>query len=326
MNANNVLIVGGLGYIGFHTAIKFLKCGYNVIITTRKKINDDYLILTKYNKCTIITVDYDSAFINGNFQKILINYNITIIIHCAGEKSMINSWIEEKQFIEKNVNFTKNLLNVLTPKIKNFIFLSTSMVYGDNIKGVFKENDLTVYKNPYAKSKIEQENLLKNDIKGLNIVILRCFNPIGMSEEYLKKSLIKNDTIIPTILNCIKENKPFNIYGNNFNTKDGTTIRDYVDINDVVDCIYKSYQNIQTKSNTYNIWNIGSGKGYSIKELIEILEKITQESIKINYLEARKGESPILIANMEKTKKDLDFSSLIPLSETLKNVVKLFLK
>ena len=75
MNANNVLIVGGLGYIGFHTAIKFLKCGYSVIITTRKKINDDYLILTKYNKCTIITVDYDSAFINGNFQKILINYN-----------------------------------------------------------------------------------------------------------------------------------------------------------------------------------------------------------------------------------------------------------
>ena len=200
------------------------------------------------------------------------------------------------------------------------------MVYGDNIKGVFKENDLTVYKNPYAKSKIEQENLLKNDIKGLNIVILRCFNPIGMSEEYLKKSLIKNDTIIPTILNCIKENKPFNIYGNNFNTKDGTTIRDYIDINDVVDCIYKSYQNIQTKSNTYNIWNIGSGKGYSIKELIEILEKITQESIKINYLEARKGESPILIANMEKTKKDLDFSSLIPLSETLKNIVKIFLK
>ena len=76
----------------------------------------------------------------------------------------------------------------------------------------------------------------------------------------------------------------------------------------------------------YNIWNIGSGKGYSIKELIEILEKITQESIKINYLEARKGESPILIANMEKTKKDLDFSSLIPLSETLKNIVKIFLK
>ena len=98
---------------------------------------------------------------------------------------------------------------------------------------------------------MKKKNLLKNDIKGLNIVILRCFNPIGMSEEYLKKSLIKNDTIIPTILNCIKENKPFNIYGNNFNTKDGTTIRDYIDINDVVDCIYKSYQNIQTKSNTY---------------------------------------------------------------------------
>ena len=197
---------------------------------------------------------------------------------------------------------------------------------GDNIKGVFKENDLTVYKNPYAKSKIEQENLLKNDIKGLNIVILRCFNPIGMSEEYLKNSLIKNDTIIPTILNCIKENKPFNIYGNNFNTKDGTTIRDYVDINDMVECIYKSYQNIQTKNNTYNIWNVGSGKGTSVKELVEMLEQITKKSIKINCLEARKGESLTLIADMKKTKKDLYISSLIPLSETLKNVVKLFLK
>ena len=200
------------------------------------------------------------------------------------------------------------------------------MVYGDNIKGVFKENDLTVYKNPYAQSKIEQENLLKNYIKNLNIVILRCFNPIGMSKEYLQNSLIKNDTIIPTILNCIKEDKPFNIYGNNFNTKDGTTIRDYVDINDMVECIYKSYQNIQTKNNTYNIWNVGSGKGTSVKELVEMLEQITKKSIKINCLEARKGESLTLIADMKKTKKDLYISSLIPLSETLKNVVKLFLK
>ena len=147
-----------------------------------------------------------------------------------------------------------------------------------------------------------------------------------MSKEYLQNSLIKNDTIIPTILNCIKEDKPFNIYGNNFNTKDGTTIRDYVDINDMVECIYKSYQNIQTKNNTYNIWNVGSGKGTSVKELVEMLEQITKKSIKINCLEARKGESLTLIADMKKTKKDLYISSLIPLSETLKNVVKLFLK
>ena len=298
----NVLITGGLGYIGSHLAYQLLVNGYQVIIIDRdiqKKIKN-YNILNQFP--LFHCIEGDLLFLNIN--AICYTYHIDTIIHCAGRKNFIEAFSQPHLYIQDNINITQNIINYTKNNIhiKNFIFISTCMVYQNNLDMIDKENLNLSPTHPYALSKFMEESILKEQLKELNLCILRCFNPIGCHHLVgLGEDVNQSSTISSAIIkSMLSEDKIFNIYGNQFNTIDGTPMRDYFDINSIFDFIKIWFEYINLQSKSFEIFNIGSGHGTTVIQLLETFEKYGKNHLIRNYIEQRCAESTHIVANINK--------------------------
>ncbi len=319
------MITGGTGYIGSHTALNLLQRGYDVLIidsninSSQKVISNINFILKKLDLDLIGNLIFnkgdirDYFFIENIFKNCIENNSpINAVIHFAGLKSVAESKIKPLNYWDVNVAGTINLLKIMEKyNCKNLIFSSSACVYGEKNKPPFKESLMPRPVNPYAKSKLCVETILEDFIKSnknnWRIINLRYFNPIGSHHSGLlgEDPLNIPNNIFPLILNAYINKEKLFIFGNDWPTKDGTCIRDYIHVEDVVEGHIKALES-NLKFGFYS-FNLGTGQGTSVLELIKTFEKVNNIKIKYKFSKRRDGDTAILIADNSLAKKKLNW-------------------
>ena len=310
---NNILITGGAGYIGSHVAERLIKDKFKVFIIDNLSTGSKKLI---NNKATFYKLDITQT---NQVKNILLSRNIDTVIHLAGKLNVLESENHPELYYKNNVQGTKSLLDACKNSFVNtFIFSSSCTVYG-NKKKFFKENSKKFPISYYGKTKLECENLIKNYFKG-NFCILRYFNVAGSSASKKIGQINTNDQLFKKLTSEVLKKKPvFNIYGFDYKTKDGTCVRDYIHINDLVDVHLKVLKKLNC-TNKSTIINCGYGYGYSVLQIIKEFMKFTKnKTVTINYLKKRKGDVEIAVANVSKLKKYLYWK---PRFNNLKKIIK----
>ena len=310
-----ILVTGGAGYIGSHIVEKLIKLKKKVIIidnlsTGHKKLINKKAIffkkdITKFNE------------INHSISK----HKISSIIHLAASLSVGESQKKPNKYKKNNVLGTKNLVKIaIKNNIKNFIFSSTCAVYKDGLKVVNEKSKLSP-KSVYGKTKLRGERLITTLLKSkkTKFAILRYFNVAGASESKKIGQVTKGDQLFKNLAIASKSKKPkINVYGNSYNTKDGTCIRDYIHVSDIAKIHILALKDISRKKKSI-ILNCGYGKGISVLQAIREFEKQIKKKITINFMPKRKGDMEMIIANNNKIRKLLNWKVK---KNNLKRIVK----
>ena len=316
---NNILVTGGAGYIGSHIIELLVKKKFKVFIYDN--------LVTGYKKL----INKKAVFIEGDIKnsKLLIktinDNNINSIIHLAGYLNISEGQKNKKKYYKNNVIGTLNLVKACkNSTVKNIIFSSSCSIYG-NIKGSVSEKNIPKPKSYYAFTKYKSEEIIKKYGKKFNFKygILRYFNVAGASPSgkigEIEKSyghLIKNLAIQST-----KLRPKVDIFGNNYNTKDGTCIRDYIHVSDLADIHILALKKISSSKKSL-ILNCGYGKGYSVKEIVEIFKKI-KKGVIVTYKKKRIGDVAQIYSDNSKLKKILKWKPKFNNIQTiLKSAIK----
>ena len=285
-----ILVTGGTGYIGSHTVVDLLNHGYDVVILDNysnskpEVLNRIYRITCKKPRFYFADIqDYETM------KKVFQQEKITDIIHFAGLKSVAESVEKPDLYFANNVGGTKVLLRLMDEfKVTNLVFSSSATVYGVPDHVPLKESDkVGGCTNPYGQTKLDIEYLLKDyaaEHKDANIAILRYFNPIGAHSSGLigeDPNGIPNN-LMPYITQVAVGKRPhLNVYGNDYNTPDGTGVRDYIHVVDLARGHLCALKKLEEKPGLV-IYNLGTGKGTSVLELVAAFEKAN--NIKIPYI------------------------------------------
>ena len=314
----NILVTGGAGYIGSHTCVKLLDTGFNVIILDNLS-NSNPNVIERIEKIANKRVKlYVGDIRNHNILKKIFSENrIDCVIHFAGLKSVNESCINPILYFDNNVSGTISLLKFMEKvSVKNFIFSSSATVYGNESSPPYDESMPTgKVCNPYGRTKYFIEEILKDIYKAndsYNITILRYFNPIGAHKSALlgENPVGIPNNIMPYISQVAANKLPtLTIFGNDYNTPDGTCVRDYIHVVDLACGHLKALEKTINSSGSFNIYNLGTGKGYSVLELLHTFEKVSGQKIKFKFGPRRKGDLPIVYASTKKAEKDLKFKA-----------------
>ncbi len=320
-----ILVTGGSGYIGSHSILKLLKKNYEIISldnysNSSSKIYNNIQSLTK-KKINFIKGDLRDSKI---LRKIFSNFKIEAVLHFAGLKSINESYQKPFDYFSNNLMGSVNLINEMcNANINKILFSSSATVYGNNHPLPWKEDlKLNLPSSPYAQTKILVEDFLSSKFLANNewsIGILRYFNPVGskISGSIQISSNKEFNNLIPSILKVLKnETEYLSIYGNDYDTHDGTGVRDYIHIDDLVDGHISALKYIE-KDKGFNIWNLGRGSGYSVLEIVREFEYIIGKKIPYRFMPRRKGDISEYWADVTKSKKDLDWHS----KKSLRNMV-----
>lgn len=322
-----ILMTGGLGYIGSHTCVETLNAGYEVIAIDNLS-NSQIEVKNNIEKITNKNIKFYKGDVRDEklLNEIFNNNHIDVVIHFAGLKSVGESGKMPLNYYDNNIGSTITLLKVMKEhEVKRIVFSSSATVYKDNgINPVTEESELGNGTCPYARTKLYIESILKDVYESDNtfsIVILRYFNPIGAHPSGLigeNPNGIPNN-LVPYITQVASKKLDFlKVYGNDYNTKDGTGIRDYIHVCDLANghlcAIKKAMENQGVK-----IYNLGTGKGYSVLDVINAFEKVT--GIKVNYkiVERRKGDIAISYSDPTKAYKEMNFKTTRCLEDMLKD-------
>ena len=297
----NILITGGAGYIGSHIVEQLIKNKRNVIILDN--------LVTGYKKLINKKAKFIKADIKNKSKviKIIKDNNITSIIHLAAYLNVSEAEKNKKKYYQNNIVGTKNLLEACkNSSVKNIIFSSSCAVYG-NVKGSVGENKKPNPQGYYGYTKYKGEELVKKlSLKyKFNFGILRYFNVAGASPsgkigeiETSHGHLIKNLAI-----QSLKKKPKIKIFGNDYKTRDGTCIRDYVHVSDLADIHIKGLNYLKKNEKSF-ILNCGYGKGYSVQQIVNIFKKI-KNGVEVKYQKRRLGDIAQVYANTKKFKKVL---------------------
>ncbi|MGL4652664.1 MAG: UDP-glucose 4-epimerase GalE [Cetobacterium sp.] len=296
----NILVTGGAGYIGSHAVVELLDSGYDVIVLDN--LENGYIEL----------VDKRAKFYKGDirdistFENIFIENKIDAVMNFAGYIKVGESVEEPNKYYLNNTYGVMNIIEVMKKySVKNIIFSSTAAVYGEvNCEGLVYEDYPTNPINPYGSSKLMAERVIIDAAKAfsLNYSIFRYFNVGGAHEKY--KIGQKGDgvtALIPIILQAAKgEREKLSIYGNDYPTSDGTGIRDYIHVVDLVRAHIAALPSL--KENISGIYNLGNGTGFSVLEMLNAAKKVTEIDIKSEVIERRVGDPASVVASSEKAR------------------------
>ena len=290
----NTLLTGGLGYIGSHIAHYLGNKAVIVDNKTNSKLN--------YKKYIPNAKVYELDVNTKSLKKIFKENNINSVIHLSSLKAVEESTSDPIRYYKNNICSSIDLIEAMdTFKIKKLIFSSSATVYGCQLNAPIKENYPLNSINPYGSTKIIIEQLISDYSKGNNsfkCISLRYFNPIGadlktgLSDQPLGKPLN-----LMTILNhAIKFKKKFEIYGNDYNTKDGTCLRDFIHVIDLAKAHITALKKIN-KIKGHEAINLGLGKGISVLDIVNLYEKINNIKVDFKFSKRRKGDVAISYAD-----------------------------
>ncbi len=317
-----ILLTGGCGFIGSHTCFSLLENGYEVVIvdsltnSNKKSIDGIKKIFEKKginisNKLDFFKGDLrDRDFINAVFQKARSEKKpIEGVIHFAGLKAVAESIINPLLYWDNNVKGSINLIQSMKENdCKTIVFSSSATVYGESGNNLIKESSKLKPINPYGSTKLVVENLL-NDIsilknQGWKISILRYFNPIGSHYSGFigENPLQKPNNIFPIIINSAFNNISLKVFGNDWPTKDGTCIRDYIHVMDLAEGHLKALDFLFKNASQIIKLNIGTGKGSSVLELIKTFEIVNKVKVPYEFESRREGDAVMVVADNSKAK------------------------
>ena len=308
-----VLVTGGCGYIGSHTVLELIKNDMEVIIVDNL-VNSKKEVIDKIKKITGKDVTFYEIDLccKNKLKSIFEKEHIDSVIHFAGLKAVGESVEKPLLYYENNLISTLNLLELMKEfNVKKIVFSSSATVYGNPKSLPIKEEFPLSTTNPYGTTKLMIETILKDLYQSDNtfdITILRYFNPIGSE----KNGLLGEDpngipnNLMPYIVRVAVGKLPIlNIFGNDYNTIDGTGVRDYIH---VVDLAIGHVQALKNKKNGLKIYNLGTGKGTSVLELVNTFERVNGITIKKQIVERRPGDIDACYASNELAKKELGFN------------------
>jgi UDP-glucose 4-epimerase len=299
-----VLVTGGAGYIGSFMTKRLLEDGHQVVVA-------DSLERGHKEAVDARTVFKQGNLLEKSFVEELFTDHFDGVIHFAGFIAMEESMENPHLYFENNVFPALSILEAMAKTgSNNFIFSSSAGVYGNPEQIPIPESSLTRPTNPYGESKLMVEKFMHwyGITKKISTVALRYFNAAGaaldgsMGEEHLPES-----HIIPNVIKAVLENKPFSLFGNDYKTKDRTCVRDYIHVLDLVEAHLLAIKKIQEQPGNY-IYNAGTGAGFSNKEIVETVEKVSGQKVNVSISPRRPGDADELVADVTKIKAELGFS------------------
>lgn len=328
-----ILITGGAGYIGSHTVLNLIeKTNYKILIVDNlenghietvnilKSIKPDNII---FEKCDLRNIDE----IENIFNKYSKNKYSKIegVIHFAAFALVEESVKNPSKYYGNNICGTLNLLDTMIKhNVKRIVFSSTCATYGEPKQVPITEKHIQNPVNPYGYSKLAIERIMDDYDKAyqLKSIRLRYFNVAGADEEGRIGEWHKPEThLIPNILLSVlnKNGNKFAIFGDDYDTRDGTCIRDYINVLDLAEAHRLSYEYL-LKENKTDIFNLGTGEGYSVREVFDACERVLNTKIPVEIKGRREGDPATLYADIIKAKNILGFSPKRTLEESIKSI------
>jgi UDP-glucose 4-epimerase len=325
---NKILVTGGCGFIGSHTLVDLIENGFDVISVDNNSRSNEKILLgvekitgKKVKNYKVNLCDFDETF--AIFQE---NTDIVGIIHFAAYKAVGESVEKPLLYFENNNNSLVNILKCAAEfNIQNFVFSSSCTVYGN--PDIIPVTELTPQKkaeSPYGATKQMGEQIVESvSNKNLNSILLRYFNPVGAhpSTQIGELPVGRPANLVPAITQTAIGKLPtMQVYGTDYNTKDGSCVRDYIHVSDIAHAHTLALNYLLDKKNTMpsEIFNLGSGDGYTVLEVIDTFEKVS--GIKLNYELAprRSGDVVAIFANNEKAKTILNWQLKYNLTDMMK--------
>jgi UDP-glucose 4-epimerase len=300
-----ILVVGGAGYIGSNTVKYLLKHNYNVVVLDN---------LVYGHKEAVLTPNFEQIDLADKpaIDKVFEKYKIDAIIHFAAYTYVGESVTNPKKYYWNNFVNTINLLDsMIEHEVKTIVFSSTCATYGNPLYMPLDEKHTQNPINPYGNTKLMMEKIMADyDVAyGLKFAALRYFNAAGGdSEGQLGESHNPETHLIPLVLQAIKgERKNITVFGTDYNTPDGTCIRDYIHVEDLAEAHMLAVEKLFSKNKSFAL-NLGTGIGTSVKKIINASEEVTGKKVPVVYGERRAGDPSILYASNEKAKKELNWT------------------
>jgi UDP-glucose 4-epimerase len=293
-----ILVCGGAGYVGSHAVHELIQQNEDVVIVDNLQTGHKQAI---HPQAKFYQGDIRDAVI---LDKIFTENKIDAIIHFAANSLVGESMVEPLKYFNNNVYGMQVLLeSMVKHKIDKIVFSSTAAVYGEPKRVPIMEDDETNPTNPYGETKLTMEKMMKwvNKANGINYVSLRYFNVAGaLDDGSIGEDHTPETHLIPLILQVpLGKRDHITIFGEDYPTEDGTCLRDYIHVIDLADAHIRA-MNYLRSGHESNIFNLGNGKGFSVKEMIAAAEKATGESIKVEIGARRAGDPAQLIASSEK--------------------------
>lgn len=312
-----VLVTGGTGFIGSHTVVELYKNGHEAVIVDNLS-NSKLEVLNRLEKLVGKKIKFYELDVcnEQELDKVFDENKIDAVIHFAGLKAVGESVVKPLEYYRNNIDSTLSLLNSMKKHgVNNIIFSSSATVYGTTICGKdgFKESDKTGgTTNPYGTTKLFIEQILRDAAhanKDLNVVLLRYFNPIGAHESGLlgeDPNGIPNNLMPYVSQVAIKKLPILHVFGDDYDTKDGTGVRDYIH---VVDLAYGHVLALNKFKSPFGVevYNLGRGQGVSVLELVRAFESANNIKIPYEISPRRSGDIATCFANVDKAKKELGF-------------------
>ena len=323
-----ILVTGGAGYIGSHTAVELLNAGYEIVILDNFS-NSKPEVLDKIRNITGKDFKfYECDYTNKDALEKIFNENeIDSVINFAGFKAVGESVEKPLEYYTNNVFGALNLLQVMKEhNVKKFVFSSSATVYGDpEVVPITEESKVGGTTNPYGTSKYMIELILKDLYKSdnsWNIVILRYFNPIGAHKSGLigeEPQGIPNN-LLPYVTRVANGTlKELSVYGNDYDTKDGTGVRDYIHVVDLAIGHVKAIEKLSKNEEKLNIYNLGTGNGYSVLDIINTFERVNNVKVPHKIVARRPGDIAVCFADPRKAREELGFVAKYNLEDMAKD-------
>lgn len=308
-----VLVIGGAGYIGSVAVKKLIKNGYDVVVLD-----------TLYSNA----IDHRAKFYRGDLKntflvsKILRAEKIDVVMHFAASSLVSESVKKPLKYYDNNVTGMISLLKaMIDAQVKYLIFSSTAAVYGiPKVKKITEDTPLEPI-NPYGDSKMMMERIMSwaDKANGIKSIALRYFNVAGAADNGSLGEAHEHEThLIPVLLkSALKGDGKFTIFGDDYNTKDGTNVRDYVEVNDLIEAHILALIRL-VKTNKSDVFNLGTSQGYSNLEIVKAARKVTGIDIPYTFGPRRGGDPDILVADSTKAREILGWK---PKHENIEDII-----
>ena len=312
-----IFIIGGAGYIGSHMVKIAYLAGHSVVtIDNLSTGHRDAVLHGEFENCDLL----NTKKLDSLFKK----YKPDAVMHFGAFSLVGESMTEPNKYYQNNVFGTLNLLNAMIENnCLKFVFSSSASVYGDPEYIPIDERHPKKPINPYGKSKLMVEEILKDfdAAYGLKFVSFRYFNAAGHDPDGELSERHNPEThLIPNILKAARgKNESVSIFGVENDTKDGTCIRDYIHVNDIADAHLLGLNYLKKDKQQSTVFNLGNGKGFSVKEVIDKVKDITKKNFKVIEKDGRKGDPSVLVADDTKARKLLKFK---PKFKSLDEIIK----